>query len=439
VASPLEVCSDWCPISHGPSGAYFVQLAETAEEVEMLRPTWQKWAHSLDSDIDYFLHEIRHDPESLQPLVITVHDGQAPQAMLVGVIKSRKASSVVSFVNISGPRGRVLEIKKGGRIGRPSPAIDALLAAELFATCRSRKVDSISFERLPLESELFRQIQKLGGLLVRERVPHVFRYSTLALDAGGENPARIFLAKARREIRRKTRIVDRDFPGGLQLKCFSGIDELDAAMSDAMRIAVTTWQYDLGLGLIDTARTRETLRFQARRNWLRIFVLYLKGMPCAFLVGQLYESTFHCQYAGFHPGYTRYSVGSLLTARAFEELASAGVRRVDLGDGGQEHHRRLGCTASEEGSVQLFSDSVRGIGLSAFFGITHAVRSGGRRTRTALRLGSLGKLWRQYRSRQSRSGSEIFKSSHRTFFSNRERATPGNVQNTFEIPKRGQS
>jgi hypothetical protein len=439
VASIPEASSDWCPISRGPSGAYFVQLAETAEEVEMLRPTWQKWAHTLDSDIDYFLHEIKHDPESVQPYVITVHDGQAPQAMLVGAIKSRKVSSVVSFVNVSGPRGRVLEIKRGARIGRPSPAIDALLAAELFATCHSRKVDSISFERLPLDSELFHQIQKLGGLLVRERVPHVCRYSTLALDADGKSPARIFWGKARREIRRKTRIVDRDFPGGLQLKCFSGVDEIDAAMSDAMRIAVTTWQYDLGLSLIDTARTRETLRFQARRNWLRIFVLYLNGLPCAFLVGQLYESTFYCQYAGFHPSYARYSVGSLLTARAFEELASAGVRLVDLGDGGQEHHRRLGSTVSEEGSVQLFSDSVRGIGLNAFFGITHVVRSGGRRTRTALRLGSLGKLWRQYRSRKSRSGSEIFKASRRMFFSNRERTTAGTVQNTFEITKPGQS
>ena len=284
----LDKPSDWCPL--GPemtAGKYSVQIATTLDAIEALRPTWRRWAHSLDTDIDYFLYDMTHDPESLHPYVVAVYNEGIPQAMLVGKVKNRRAASVVSFVNIPGPRARVLEIKKGGRMGRPSPVIDKLLALELLKATKSGDVDSVCFERLPLHSELFRQVQQLPSFLVKERVPHVFCYSVLSLTAPERKRPRVFSGKTRREIRRKTRIVERAFPNQMKLKCFSDVGELDAGMCDAMRVAVTTWQYYLGLGLTDTAQTREAFRFFAKQGWLRIYVLYIKETPCAFLVGQL--------------------------------------------------------------------------------------------------------------------------------------------------------
>lgn len=389
----LDSYSDCCPLVPEGAGEYSVQIATTLDAIEALRPTWRKWAHCLDTDIDYFLYDMTHDPESLHPYVVAVYNDGILQAMLLGKVKNRRAASVVSFVNISGPRGKVLEIKKGGRMGRPSPAIDKLLAVELLKATKGGRVDSVCFERLPLQSELFRQIQQLPSLLVKERVPHVFCYSMLSLTAPVRKHPCVFSGKTRREIRRKTRIVERVFPDQMQLKCFTDVSELDAGMCDAMRVAVTTWQYYLGLGLTDTAQTREALRFFAKHGWLRIYVLYLKETPCAFLVGQLYHNTFYCQYAGYHPSYTRFSVGSLLTARAFEDLAAAGVHRVDLGEGGQEHNRRLGCQMSEEGTVHVYSRTLRGLCLNVFFGTTQAVRAGGRRARTGLRLNWATKIW----------------------------------------------
>jgi CelD/BcsL family acetyltransferase involved in cellulose biosynthesis len=192
----------------------------------------------------------------------------------------------------------------------------------------------------------------------------------------------------------------------VQLKCFSEPSELDAGMCDAMRVAVTTWQYYLRQGLNDTAQTRETFRFFAKQGWLRIYVLYIKDAPCAFLVGQLYNNTFYCQYAGYRPNLTRFSVGSLLTARAFEDLAAAGVHRVDLGEGGQEHNRRLGCQMSEEGTVHVYSPTLRGLCLNMFFGTTQVLRKGGRRTGSVIQVDRFRKRWRKYllsrwQSRQS--------------------------------------
>ncbi len=373
-----------------------VTVATDENAVEALRPLWNTWANSLDTDLDFFLHQLRQDSTALAPYVITVYSEGIARAMLVGKIRKQRASAIVSFVNIPGPTMRVLEIKKGGRMGQQSQAGDRTLAMELLKAATSGQVDSICLERLPLHSELFRQIQQLPGSFVKERVPHVFCYSELSLPDSGKDRPQVFSGKTLREMRRKTRIVDHAFPGQVTLKCFTQPGELDAGMRDAARIAVTTWQHSLGQGLTDTARTRETFRFFAEHGWLRIYVLYIKGVPCAFLTGQLYNKTFYCQYAGYHPDYARFSVGSVLTARAFEELGAAGVQCVDLGEGGQEHNRRIGCQMVEEGTVHVYSPTLRGAWLNLFFGTTQIVRKGGRRTRSALRLNRLGRVWRQY-------------------------------------------
>lgn len=393
----LEVASELNPtVGAAVGNRYSVEVASDAKAVEALRPVWRTWTNSLDTDLDFFLHQLSQDSGALAPYVITVYDEGNARAMLVGQIRKQRAATVVSLVNIAGPTMRVLKIKKGGRMGPQSEAIDKLLAMELLKAARSGRVDSICLERLPLHSELFRQIQHLPDFLVQERVPHVFCYSELSLSNSGKDYQQVFSGKIMREMRRKTRIVERAFPGEVSLKCFSQPTEVDTGICEAMRVAVTTWQHSLGQGFKNTAQTRETFQFCAQQGWLRIYILYIKDAPCAFLAGQLYNNNFYCQYAGYHPDYTHFSVGSILTARVFEELAAAGVQRVDLGEGGQEHNRRVGCQMVEEGTVHVYSPSLRGVWLNLFFGTTQIVRVGGRRARSALRLDWMAKIWGQY-------------------------------------------
>src|SRR4029077_18711384 len=154
-----------------------VQVATSMQEVKDLRRVWRTWTHGLDTDLDYFSYNLKTDSAILRPHVITVWKDGIAQAMLVGHVRKRKVSTVISFVNISGPSVNVLEIVKGGRIGRQSSAIDKLLAMELLTAIRSGDVDLVCFQRLSLHSDLVREVQQLPGLLVKDRVPHVFYYS----------------------------------------------------------------------------------------------------------------------------------------------------------------------------------------------------------------------------------------------------------------------
>jgi hypothetical protein len=365
------------------------------QEVEDLRPVWEQWTNGLDTDIDYYLQNLESDRTILHPYVVSVWKGEVPLALQVAQVRRRTASSMVAMVRIQGPSVKLLETVPRGRLGAPSPELDRLLVRQLSKALQN-EADMLCFRRLPPESQLFREVWQMPGMLIRKRVPHIFSYSRLALPERVKTGSPVFSGKMLREARRKTSNLQRAFPGKVSLSCFSHSSELEAGLRDAETVSVSTWQHSLGIGFTDTLPTYAAYRLFARKGWLRIFILYVDGQPCAYLLGQLYRATFHCQRAGYHPDFARFSVGSVLTAWAFENLAAAGAQLVDLGEGGEEHNRRLGCEKCDEGTVHIYAPTLRGFWLNLFFGATTLIRASGRKTRSRLRLNWMARICRQF-------------------------------------------
>jgi hypothetical protein len=394
--STHKLSSSYLSDREGLPEGFSVHVADTIEAVEELRPIWKKWPLGLDADIDYFLHNLKSDPTILCPYVITVCREGVPQAMLVGQVKKRTVSTVVSYLDIRGPQAKVLEVENGGRMNKKSDAIDRLLAMQLLRASKCAGVDLLLFQRLPLKSELFRELQQRRSRLIRLRVPHISCYSVLPLTAPAGKRATVFQGKYLRETRRKTRILQRAFPDGVKFKCYYSPGELDLGIRDATTVSATSWQPYLGPRFLSDAQTQSNLGFCARRGWLRVYVMYINDTPCSFLIGQLYERTFYCQHAGYNHAFAKFSVGSLLTAWALENLAAAGVAEVDLGKGGQEHNRRLGCRVREEGAVHVYFPTLRGLQANIFFAAAQIVRVAGRKTINELRLKRASKVWSQF-------------------------------------------
>jgi len=418
-------------LCHEMPEQFSVQVAESIPAVEALRHIWNQWSHHLDTDLDYYMHKLRNDSTILRPYVITGFQDGVPQTMLVGQVRKRRVSSVVSFVNIPGPNVKALEVINGGRMGRQSAAIDRLLVRELSSALRNADVDLLCFQRLPLQSNLFRELQQVPGLSMKGRVPHVFCYSVVPVTAPPGKRVRALSGKNRREARRKTRILQRAFPGETRFQCFSDASELEAGLHDASAVDITAWQHDV-YGPLNTPCTRENLTFCAQQGWLRIYVMYVGDSPVAFLIGQHYHQTFYCQHAGYRPDFARYSVGSLLTSWALESLAAAGVADVDLGEGGQEHNRRLGCELRRDGTVHLYSSTLRGLCANVFFAATQAIRAGGSSVREC--LNRAGGAWARLlpaRSKAQRATAQRFARPKPLFF-RRIRKTLGLVWKVVE-------
>lgn len=379
-----------------PAGNFSVSVADSIEAVEQLRPIWEPWARNPQTDFDYYLYQLRTDPAILSPCVFTVHRDGIPEAVLVALVKNRKLSATISSVSIRYPEVTVLEVVNGGRMGEKSEEIDRLLATQLWRVARNQDVDLLLFHRLSLQSDLFLALRRVLGQAARHRIPAVFSYSVVQLAGSPGRRPQFLSSKQIREARRKTRILERSFPGGVKVMCYSASGDIDRGMREATSIAVTTWQHYLRQDFVSDEQSLDHLSFIAGQGLLRVYILYIEGSPCAFLIGQLYKDTFYCLYAGYNPAFGRFSVGCFLTHWALTDLAGAGVQEVDLGEGGQEHNRRLGCRAQEEGTVHVYLPTMHGILLHAFFGIAQVVRATGRKTLTELRLNRPRKDWLQF-------------------------------------------
>jgi hypothetical protein len=388
-------------LSQSESSTLSVHVAKRHQEVEDLRPVWQQWTNGLDTDIDYFLQNQRNDWTILYPYVISIWNDEIPLAILVAHVKSRRASTIVSMVRIQGPRAKLLEIVPNGRLGPPSPEVARLIVNQLSKALRD-DADMLCFHRLPLESDLFHEVRQMPGVFVGKRVPHIFSYSRLALTTQPGRRSAALSGKIMREARRKASNLQRAYPAKVSFRCFSKPNEVDVGLWSAETISLAAWQHSLGCGFTDTFPTVEGYRFFARKGWLRIYVLEVEDRPCAYLLGQLHKKTFYCQRAGYHPDFAHYSVGSILTAWAFKSLAVSGAHHIDLGEGGQEHNRRLGCEEHEEGTVHVYAPTLRGLLLNVFFGTMQVCRVFGRRVQSGLHLDWIGRAWKQLLSAMRR-------------------------------------
>jgi Acetyltransferase (GNAT) domain len=395
IETPSQSSSDCLPReSDTTETALRAYVLTTIKAVEELRPNWDDCIHSVETDIDYYLHKVRSDPSVLHPYVIVVPDGGAVRAMVIGIVKKLRVSAVTAFINVPGPKATVLEILRGGRVGCQSPEIDRLLALQLSKALRGDEVDFLTFERIAWDSGLRRELQEFLGLRLKKRLSY-------SHDSGLNLPPRGgtvgFSQKLKRELRRKARILNRTFPQKVNFKCLSGPIELAAGLRDAMTIATKTWKHSFGWGLVGSAQAQEDLNFLIDRGLLRIYMLYVEESPAAFLIGPFYNRTFYYQYVGYQSEFEPFAVGWLLTEWALKHLVDVGAERVDFGGRGNLGcNRRLGCKESHDADVHIYAFTIRGLCLNAFFSATQVAQAFCREALLRLRLNRTRKVWMRF-------------------------------------------
>ncbi len=129
-------------------------------------------------------------------------------------------------------------------------------------------------------------------------------------------------------------------------------------------MACKTYQRGLGAGFINNDETRRRLQLSGDRGWLRAYILYVDGEPCAFWFGTLYKETFHLDFTGYDQKYRKYEPGTILFVTMIESLCEDEVKAIDFGFGDAFYKQRFGDSSWEEASVYIFGRTARGILLN---------------------------------------------------------------------------
>jgi len=373
-------------------GQFSALVIRSVPEIEQAREIWTAWQQHPNADIDFYLNIARTSPNFVRPHILVAYRDGLPQAMLVGRIEHREIECKIGYRTVFKPRARVLNFVYGGMLGNLSAEASQSLVEVVTSSLRTEEVDIAHFNLLRTDQPVYAVARRAAGFLGNPW-PALQTHRGTALSRNGEDLTSVLP----RRIQRRIKKLISDFPGKVRIHCFRRTVELDRMVEDVEEVAKKTYQRGIGVGFVDDTVTRERLRLEAEKGWLRGHVLYVADRPCAFWIGTLYRGTFHTNFTGYDSDLGKYSPGMFLLMRVIEDLNGHGelVLNIDWGLGDAEYKEILGTCDWQEASVQIFARTFKGLRLNFFVSscvlANRLVKSALERTELLARI---KKLWR---------------------------------------------
>ena len=386
-----------CPCaSESISGQPRARIARRIEELEALRSFWSSCPGHRDSDLDLFLTICRTSPDVVRPHVIVLLRGGQPDAIFIGRVVFRKVAFKVGYFNVFKPRSRAILFSYGGLRGNASPANCTAFVQEALNCLKSGEADIAIFDHVDEHSALFRAATGVPNILLRDNIPSLQPHWFMALPKSTEKLYASLSSNQKEHFRRTTRKLSRAFPQQIEIRTLQEPADLDKMVLDIETIASKTYQRKLRVGFNTAPALLDFLRAEAEGKWLRIWILYLAGRPCAFWVGAVYHLTFYSDFLGFDPSFKQHAPGIYLLSHILEALCAEGVNTVDFGFGDNAYKERISTAAKREATLHLFAPNLRGLHLSVLRHLTSALHEPVRALLERSRLiGKVKKVWRQ--------------------------------------------
>jgi hypothetical protein len=387
------------PQNLGRSGEITTRVIRTLAEIEEIRPIWKRLSKHPNCDIDFFLMNLRAEIGRPRPYIVVLCRNEQPVCMLVGRITTRHLEFGLGYKALFRPEARVIGFVYSGLLGNVDQDASRLLVKEVMSSLREGEADAAFFMLLKRESPFFDHIVQVGSPFSRDRGISSQTHRAMVLPESEPTFQQSLSAKVRKNQKWQAKKFVSEQSGNVSVKCITGVADLWLAVKDIEEIAAKGYQRGLRVGFVDDNAMRNRLLFEAERGWLRAYLLYASGRPCAYWVGTVYRQVFYSDYMGYDPQFAKYSPGMFLIMRVVESFCGCnnrGIREINFGHGDAQYKELLGNCEWQESSVYLFPPNARGMYLAALRGVTAVIDSGIRKALSKTGLAAkIKKLWRQ--------------------------------------------
>ncbi len=155
----------------------------------------------------------------------------------------------------------------------------------------------------------------------------------------------------RRGWGRRTRNLEREFDGKLEIKCYRDTESADELASHIDSVWRRSWHYEPTRSHVYDP---SFLAAMAENGWLRGYVLFGRGEPIAFGLGFQYRGTFVYQATGYDAKLAAHSPGHALNWLLIQDMFSSDPPDLlDFGFGHNQYKASL-CNQTSEW-VELWS------------------------------------------------------------------------------------
>jgi CelD/BcsL family acetyltransferase involved in cellulose biosynthesis len=355
----------------GSGDQFAVQTLRDLREVESVSEVWKTWQNTRDSSLDFFSGLIASRGSGCRPHVLVLRRNGRPDVLLVGLRDHKKIPIRICSVTMCRPEVTFLEFVRGGLLGNASHQNCKALIQAVIRSLAEGNADLALWDQLDVHSALYTSAIQLPNILLRDHCHKLSDHWFLNLPIGLEAFLLSLRPTERSQLRRKYKKFLNTFAGKIQVRCFRKTAEVGQAIREMEGIARKSLKRHLGFGFFDTPETQQQLLVEAAQGWLRIFVLYIDGIPVSFWRGTLYEHCFQTDHVGFDAAWSEFSPGIFLFLKVVEGFCDSDVHTVDLGKGKGQFFESLANVRRPEARVWIFAPRSRGLQLNLQYTLAH--------------------------------------------------------------------
>jgi Acetyltransferase (GNAT) domain len=345
-----------------------IRILKTGAEIEAIRDFWQSCPSHRDADIDFFHFFTELSPEVLRPHVIVCYKDDVPEAMLAGRIEETHLPVKLGYFRIAAPKLKVLTIVHGGWLGNISEETAKHLIGSVVQSLAHREADAALLHCPDLASPLVRHAKLVPRPWCVDYLITPQHHRVRDLPAAPGDVLASLSQNERYQQRKRARKLAQEFQG-VRIEQFGEPKDVDQLIRDAETVAQGSYQRGLGVGFADTALVRSRLEFEARKGWLRAYVLYLSEKPAALWIGSLRQGVFLSDYLAFDQAYAKHAPGMFLIIKVMEKLRAdpdCGLKlRIDFGIGDATYKERLATSDWQESPVYIFASRPKAVWVNA--------------------------------------------------------------------------
>lgn len=346
---------------------YSIKIIQCIDEIEEIRPIWEKMQWHPNADIDFYLTIIQSRPNILQPYIMVLFVNDKPKAMMIGRIEKNKFPIIkFGYKTLYQPQLRSLTIIYGGLLGDCSYVEKEIFISELWKSLKNGNVDIAHLAFTKVNCDLNKLVKTKIGFFFRDYVilPNIHRKMILpdTIDA--------FYNKMKRKHRNLPKLLEKNYPGKISFKVFQIKDQIDIICKEIETISTKSYQRGLNVGFKDNIEYRQRLTLWANKGALRVYILYIKDISCAYWIGTIYGKTFHLNDGAYDPYYKKYSPGTYIFFKLIEDLCqNNNVKEMDFGFGEAHYKKRFSTHEWFEENIYIFSPTIRGVYLNLIRGL----------------------------------------------------------------------
>jgi hypothetical protein len=351
------------PLDRAPGHSY--QIIRSAEGIEGVRRIWESMQSHPNADVDFYLTIISCRTEVLSPHIIILKKDESPVAMIIGRMETIPIRMTLGYMTLWSVKARSLTVVYGGLLGDQSETTAKCAVDVLFESLKKGEAEIVSISHVRHDSSLYRIIKAHPNFLCRDHGSMANDHFSLDLDRSRDDVLLRLSSKHRRRLRYLPKVLERQYPGAVEIRCYKSLQDVPQVCQDADRIMINTYQRGMGVGFVKNDEMTRRMMLAAEKHWLSSYVLYVASKPSAFWIGSIYKEVLYLQFTGFDPVLSKYELGTILLNHIINDMASnyPQVKRIDFGFGDALYKQRFANECWLESTIHIPSVTIKGISI----------------------------------------------------------------------------